>query len=103
MRVGNINIQGGEIAITASADEVLRRLRRTDTEVNVWIDGVCINQEDLAEREAQVSFMHKVYASAERSFVWLGPEADDSNIAMQYAASLDWVKYDEELRTSIGT
>ncbi|KAF7188260.1 Ankyrin-1 [Pseudocercospora fuligena] len=38
----------------------------------IWIDALCINQSDLAERSDQVAFMAKIYFRAERVLAWLG-------------------------------
>jgi hypothetical protein len=40
--------------------------------VNVWVDAICINQENLVEKAAQVSRMHEVYSDATEVYVWLG-------------------------------
>lgn len=38
----------------------------------LWVDFLCINQNDLAERASQVSLMRDVYCKAETVLVWLG-------------------------------
>lgn len=101
-RVDTILIDGINFGITKSAAEVLRRLRQPDVVVTVWLDAICINQQDITERENQVSFMHQIYAYAARTFVWLGPATDDSDLAMQYVEQLDWQKFNEEQRLSLG-
>jgi hypothetical protein len=35
------------------------------------VDAVCINQQDLKEREQQVHPMAKIYGKAKRVIVWL--------------------------------
>lgn len=37
-----------------------------------WIDQICINQQDTADRAAQVRRMDKIYTNAEQVVVWLG-------------------------------
>jgi hypothetical protein len=49
-------------------------------------DAVCINQEDLIEREQQVSHMREIYQQAERVVVWLGGSADGSDAALSLCA-----------------
>ena len=41
----------------------------------IWIDQICINQEDVAERNAQVRRMADVYKNAARVIVWLGQKS----------------------------
>jgi Heterokaryon incompatibility protein (HET) len=48
-----------------------------------WIDALCINQASIEEKNHQVAMMRKIYSSASFVLVWLGPEADDSAIAMR--------------------
>ena len=58
----------------------------------IWIDALCINQDDLAERSQQVSIMSRIFKQARTVIAWLGP-ADGytetacrtvSRIAQQY-------------------
>lgn len=49
----------------------------------MWIDAICINQENLPERTHQVKLMAAIYSKAFRVLVWLGPAFDDSNIVMR--------------------
>jgi hypothetical protein len=43
-----------------------------------WVDAICINQQDLIEKSAQVPLMKDIYRGAKYVFSWLGPEADGS-------------------------
>jgi hypothetical protein len=43
-----------------------------DQEVLLWVDALCINQEDAVERANQVKMMGKIYGRARRVTVWLG-------------------------------
>ncbi|KAH8730539.1 heterokaryon incompatibility protein-domain-containing protein, partial [Phaeosphaeriaceae sp. PMI808] len=48
------------------------------TPIYIWVDQICINQEDANERNAQVKIMVDIYRRASRVIVWLGQEADTS-------------------------
>jgi hypothetical protein len=37
-----------------------------------WIDAICINQDDVEERNSQVSMMGDIFERAEHVYVWLG-------------------------------
>jgi hypothetical protein len=52
----------------------LQHLRRapTDPPKYIWIDALCINQEDLSERSAQVARMGEIYKDAQMVVAWLG-------------------------------
>ena len=60
------------------ADEDIPLLARC-----LWIDAICINQEDDLEKNAQVQLMGKIYSLAAHVVVWLGPSADESAMAME--------------------
>jgi hypothetical protein len=45
----------------------------------LWIDALCIDQSNTAERNHQVGLMDKIYAGASRVIAWLGPAANSSN------------------------
>ncbi|KAI8716315.1 HET domain-containing protein [Fusarium sp. LHS14.1] len=60
----------------------LQHLRRADKPRTMWIDAVCINQQDIAERSSQVRNMGNVYRLASRVVVWLGEAENDSDFIM---------------------
>lgn len=75
---------GCEAYIHKNAFEALSGLRRAvdneeeDISQNsrwIWIDTVCMNQEDVREKNHQVSMMGRIYHQANRTVVWLGPSA----------------------------
>jgi WD repeat-containing protein 55 len=74
-----ITCNGKPFQVTHNLDRALRYLRRTDASVMLWVDQICINQEDAAERSQQVTLMGKIYRHAYSTTVWLGEEANNSN------------------------
>lgn len=50
----------------------------------LWIDQLCIDQENTLEKNHQVGIMATIYNEAARTIIWLGVEADASNVAMAY-------------------
>lgn len=42
----------------------------------IWIDSICIDQSNNAERSLQVSMMREVYSRAIRTLIWLGPDVE---------------------------
>lgn len=68
---------------TENLEMALRSLRdRTKPQV-FWIDAICINQNNVAERNEQVQMMGHIYRCARRVVVWLGPESDTSGATFQ--------------------
>jgi hypothetical protein len=62
--------------VTTNLAHALRSLRTLSSDSgqkrSLWIDALCINQENDAERNEQVGRMGWIYKSAERVLVWLG-------------------------------
>ena len=65
---------GEPISVTQNLHAALLRLRFVDVTRRVWIDALCINQNNLDERSQQVSFMKDIYGRAKHVVVWLGPD-----------------------------
>ena len=65
----------------------------------LWIDAVCINQDDPAERSQQVRLMADIYRTAGRVLVWTGEELPLTPQAMdimpQLAEIFKFLHYDE--------
>jgi hypothetical protein len=72
-----------EIEIGKPLANALRHLRLAERPRQIWCDMLCINQNDLVERAAQVSLMGEIYREADRVVVWLGPQEDDSCAALK--------------------
>ncbi|KAH8811281.1 heterokaryon incompatibility protein-domain-containing protein [Xylogone sp. PMI_703] len=70
------------LPVTVNLSSALRYLRHSKNPRSLWIDAICINQKDLQERQSQVQMMADIYQSANRVIVWLGPECDNSDLAM---------------------
>jgi hypothetical protein len=71
------------LAVTQNLEIALRHLRRGRETRVFWIDAICINQNDLSERSIEVARMGAIFSKARRVVVWLGPQRDDSNLAME--------------------
>ena len=55
----------------------------------MWIDAICIDQDNLEERSSQVSMMGTIYSGAEKVIVWLGKDmADFSDFAWFHSDAL---------------
>jgi hypothetical protein len=74
-----ILLDGCSVNVTANLYAFLAQHRAEDTCSVLWIDALCINQDDLGERAAQIRLMKRIYESTERVIIWLGesnPVAD---------------------------
>jgi hypothetical protein len=68
--------EGKLLLITPSCESALRHLRQKNNTRVLWVDSICIDQEDgdlsVKERNAQVSLMGEIYAKAARTLCWFG-------------------------------
>lgn len=58
--------------IRPNLEAALRQIQSEERDVDIWVDAICINQEDKKEKTAQVSRMHEIYSRAEKVCIWLG-------------------------------
>lgn len=78
-----LNGKAPRLPITKNLEVVLEHLcAGQDGPVTLWVDALCINQADVEEKSHQITLMKDVYSRAGETCVWLGPAADDSDLAM---------------------
>ncbi len=73
----------GTISVTQNLATALPYLRKRDKPRVLWIDAICVNQQDIAERGHQVKRMAAVYSMANQVIIWLGPESQNSTLALR--------------------
>jgi len=71
---------------------------------NLWVDAICINQSPtdpvaLTEHAKQLWLMPEIYRIATRVLVYLGPEAEDSSLAIDFVGHV--AEYSEYLDSSL--
>jgi hypothetical protein len=69
-----MELDGNPVDIPFNAIRALRDLRDSVHSRKLWIDAVCINQDDKAERASQIMLMSDIYSIAGSTYVWLGNE-----------------------------
>ncbi|KAK2035331.1 HET-domain-containing protein [Colletotrichum zoysiae] len=74
--------------ITSSLASFLRQRRDLSKAVVIWVDAVCINQEDIVERNSQVSMMDGIYLACTTMSIWLGREGEHSDLGMMELTNL---------------
>jgi hypothetical protein len=75
-----ITCDGSHLRVTQNLYDALKYLRRPDKERILWIDAICINQNDDFERTRQVGIMKNIYKNAMHVVIWLGKEtAEDAD------------------------
>ncbi|KAF2833421.1 hypothetical protein CC86DRAFT_9574 [Ophiobolus disseminans] len=73
----------GTLDVGPNLFEIIHHLRLPEDARTLWIDAICINQQDLVERSKQIKNMRDIYAYARRVIVWLGPSSEDSTLALR--------------------
>ena len=79
-----IVIEGKCLPISANLDRALRRVYQTEQDLCLWVDAICINQVNAAEKENQISMMLQIYQSARRVVVYLGEQAEHSELLPEF-------------------
>ena len=91
---------GGMILVTPNLRDALRMLSESSTsDISShqrfnWIDAICINQADFAERAAQVELMRDLYRKAQTVYVWLGHEDEFTSDAFKAVECLSSIPKD---------
>jgi len=67
-----ISINGKPRAVRRNLWDFLIQARDNGWTRRLWTDALCINQDDMAERNAQVQMMNQIYSRANHVLVWLG-------------------------------
>lgn len=66
------------LSITKPLETALRYFRQPNHSVVIWIDQICISQDDEAEKARQIPLMGRIYRHAFNTVGWLG-EADEES------------------------
>lgn len=74
--------------INPTVDLALRRLRRSDQVLHIWIDSICINQENHEERSRQVGLMRDIFSRAEKVHIWLGEGDNRVDASLRIARNI---------------
>lgn len=82
-RTTSIHCNGSAFAITPNCKEALISLRSIEENLCIWVDAICINQEDDAEKDSQIRMMGEIYTFAQVTWIWLGPEDDRCTRAIE--------------------
>jgi hypothetical protein len=84
-----ISLNGQLFSVTPNLESALRSLRcateeATENQLPLWIDAICINQEDGDERDEQVRRMKSVYQQAVHVIIWLGNYNEPCDEALRF-------------------
>ena len=90
MPTERLNIEQSVLMITLNLSILLHQFeaRRDDVRF-IWIDQICVYQQDDLEKAMQVKMMRDIYVSAHKVLLWLGPSTKGSDLAMDNIPPLD--------------
>jgi len=73
---------GAALPVTANVHALLNQLlQRDDLNKKIWIDAICIDQNNLNEREQQVRLMKDIFSKASTTLVWLGTPDEPATVS----------------------
>jgi hypothetical protein len=85
-----IFIDGKRFQVGLNLWEALRFLKGRIPEKYLWVDAICINQNNVNERNQQLRLMPAIYRRAEMVAVWLGTSEHDFDLDL-------WARLDRRL------
>ena len=80
--ISHIYINGLSIRVTSNLASALDNLRYDDRSRYLWVDSLCIDPENVQERNSQVPLLAPILLSARGVCVWLGMENSESHSVM---------------------
>jgi hypothetical protein len=85
----NLSLADEDFAVTEYLHAALEHLRNEDEDRILWIDAVCINQDEPNERGHQVQQMESIYECARQVIIWLRPAATDTDVLFDSIRALE--------------
>jgi hypothetical protein len=83
-----ILVDGEPLIVRENLWLFLDQMRKVRYKKKIWIDAICINQQNNGEKSHQVAMMGEIYSRATRVEIWLGPTKDATVRAMQKLSKL---------------
>ncbi|EXJ56832.1 hypothetical protein A1O7_07176 [Cladophialophora yegresii CBS 114405] len=75
----HVRVNGYEVPLRRHVAVMLDSLYRHHRVTRVWLDMLCINQDDEAEKSKQVSMMGEIFRRAMGAYAWLGEADSDTD------------------------
>lgn len=95
-------LNGTSIPVTVNCEAALRRLRVPGLKRRLWIDAICINQNNIFERNHQVGLMDRIYSKASKVCICIHDPRSNHQLAMSWLkGTTDPPDEDEMLLASV--
>ncbi|KAH7303439.1 heterokaryon incompatibility protein-domain-containing protein [Stachybotrys elegans] len=72
-----LRLNGQQVQVSQNLSAALRHLRTADAALILWIDQLCIDQQNALEKSRQVRLMRHIYSKCSLCHVWIGEIPDD--------------------------
>lgn len=89
-------VDGRRVPVRRAVKNIIDRILVDMEECVIWIDGLCINQENFQEKNAQVARMSEIYSLAQKTLAWLGDADNYTTLAFETIES-SWMYTGEVL------
>ncbi|KAI4862677.1 heterokaryon incompatibility protein-domain-containing protein [Hypoxylon rubiginosum] len=84
----DIEVNGELLSIGSNLRAALLQLRQDQDCPSIWVDSICIEQTNTAEKSWHVNEMGKIFSGTEQVYLWLGPAADGSDEVMDFISHI---------------
>ncbi|KAH8652696.1 heterokaryon incompatibility protein-domain-containing protein, partial [Tricladium varicosporioides] len=85
----DIIVNGSNMTVTKNGYLALQDLRYQEKDRVLWVDALCIDQNNKTEQGQQVQQMGSIYSGATRVLIWLGEATYDTDYVMYYIKQLE--------------
>lgn len=82
--VNTVYIKDTPTPVTANLHTALVHVRQESSIVTLWVDALCICQDDQLEKSQQVQMMSRIFRKATSTFIWLGEPSDRDQVVADY-------------------
>lgn len=76
----SIQLCGKPFCVSSNLLSALRNLRLQHEPQVLWVDSLCIDQQNNIERAWQVSLMGKIFSNCREGLLWIGDNSEESDI-----------------------
>jgi hypothetical protein len=100
-----IIVDGRRLHVGRNLKRALQDIRGDDDEpLLIWVDAICIDQEDRTERASQVQLMRYIYESAKTVRVWIDEKIDPNSAPFRIMRELDVKSFsiEDRVRAALG-
>jgi hypothetical protein len=84
----DIICDGRVIKVSKNCVAALRQFQEARVAGKLWVDAICINQSDAAEKKVQIGIMGEIYIKVQQVRAWLGEHDKASKLVLNFLDDL---------------